>query len=116
MQAVLAWAVGWKSMATCSEIMQCRKKLKCLKCAEYISASENHFKKKLWGHEFFFCIGIILNFNRSLKKLSKKYIITLIPVLFLWSCSGEADHAKNVHTSLANWLRVAGVPSSYSII
>ena len=52
-QAVLAWAVGWKSMAACSEIMQCRKKLKSLKCAEYIPASENHFKKKFWRHEIF---------------------------------------------------------------
>ena len=45
-QSILAWAVGWKSMAACSEIMQCRKKLKSLKCAKCISASENNFKKK----------------------------------------------------------------------
>ena len=40
-QAVLAWTVGWKSMAGCSEIMQCKNKLKSLKCTQYISASEN---------------------------------------------------------------------------
>lgn len=37
-------------------------------------------------------------------------------ILFLVSCSGSAAHFKNVHTSFANWLRVAGVPSEYSII
>ena len=27
-----------------------------------------------------------------------------------WSCSGSAAHLKKVHTSLATWLMVAGVP------
>lgn len=35
---------------------------------------------------------------------------TFSPMRLRWSCSGSAAHLKKVHTSLATWLMVAGVP------
>ena len=40
--AVLAWAVGWKSMAACSISLGVEKKLKSLVSAEFTSSLENH--------------------------------------------------------------------------
>uniref|UniRef100_A0A0E9VM23 Uncharacterized protein n=1 Tax=Anguilla anguilla TaxID=7936 RepID=A0A0E9VM23_ANGAN len=40
--------------------------------------------------------------------------ISFRPMRLRWSCSGSAAQRRKVHTSLATWLMVAGVPSSYS--
>ena len=31
-------------------------------------------------------------------------VVTLMAIFFLMSCSGEAAHTRNVHTSFASWL------------
>lgn len=45
----------------------------------------------------------------------EKSMIALRAIFFRVSCSGSALHFRNVATSLAIWLAVAGVPSEYSI-
>ena len=40
----------------------------------------------------------------------------LMAIFFLMSCSGLAVQVRKVQTSLDSWERVAGVPSSYSMI
>ena len=88
-QAVLAWAVGWKSMAACSEIMQYWKKLKSLKCAEYIPASENHFKKKFWrlSHGLVLVCGssYFYMFKNSVSSADCNYIQLILMYLLLQS-------------------------------
>ena len=93
-QAVLAWAVGWKSMAVCSEIMGCKEKLKSLICAEYI-----------------ICFGksLHVNFLRTWKKkleisnihIESQFWFQMHPKRFILNIVLELDNfSDNVQCSL----------------
>lgn len=56
-------------------------------------------------------MGVILSAGKD-KKIGTPVgeRCTFSPMRLRWSCSGSAAHLKKVHTSLATWLMVAGVP------
>ena len=67
------------------------------------------------------CISSIPNIKYAVKShvfsqgdkvyiIWRKTTITLRPILLRWSCSGSEAHLKKTQTSLASWLKVAGVP------